>query len=206
MALSDLQPPWVLAGGAALVGFYLPHRTTRDLDLFWKGLTTLGRIPEDAADILRAVGLDVATLQTSPAFCRQAVRSATESCVVDLVAVPGRPELAPEMVRVGEHSIRVEPRQQILVSKLCALLGRSEIRDLQDVQALVESGADIEVALRAAPALDGGFSPIVLAQLLDGLPLSAVAPVVGLSPEEVTKIIAFREWLVAHLVRTAAAR
>jgi hypothetical protein len=26
---------WRLAGGGALVGFYLGHRSTRDLDLFW---------------------------------------------------------------------------------------------------------------------------------------------------------------------------
>ena len=31
--LSALQPPWTLTGGAALAGFHLKHRTTKDLDL-----------------------------------------------------------------------------------------------------------------------------------------------------------------------------
>jgi len=33
--LAGLSPPWTLSGGGALVGFYVGHRETRDLDLFW---------------------------------------------------------------------------------------------------------------------------------------------------------------------------
>jgi hypothetical protein len=32
---AQMDPPWTLVGGAALAGFHLHHRTTRDLDLFW---------------------------------------------------------------------------------------------------------------------------------------------------------------------------
>ena len=40
-ALADLDPPWTLTGGGALVGFHLKHRTTRDLDLFLHGRAML---------------------------------------------------------------------------------------------------------------------------------------------------------------------
>ena len=33
--LSKLRPAWTLSGGGALVGFYLKHRETKDLGLFW---------------------------------------------------------------------------------------------------------------------------------------------------------------------------
>ncbi len=34
--LAGLEPPWTLTGGAALVGIHLKHRTTKDLDLFFR--------------------------------------------------------------------------------------------------------------------------------------------------------------------------
>lgn len=36
--LAPVEPRWTLSGGAALAGFHLQHRTTRDLDLFWHGV------------------------------------------------------------------------------------------------------------------------------------------------------------------------
>lgn len=35
--LAAACPGWRLTGGAALAGFHLAHRTTRDLDLLWGG-------------------------------------------------------------------------------------------------------------------------------------------------------------------------
>jgi hypothetical protein len=37
-ALAGIEPRWTLTGGAALAGFHLGHRTTRDL--FWQGHDT----------------------------------------------------------------------------------------------------------------------------------------------------------------------
>lgn len=203
--LADIQPPWVLVGGAALVGFHLPHRTTRDLDLFWNGLPGLGRLPSDVADLLARTGLEVATLQSSPSFSRLAVRSHGESCTIDLVAVPAGAVGVPEAVHLGESTILVESAQQLLVAKLCALLGRSELRDLQDVKALIESGRDLEAAVIAAPSLDGGFSPLTLARVLDTFPVLLISGVVGLAPPEGAGLVAFRDLLVERLLRLAAA-
>ena len=44
VALAGLEPRWTLTGDGALVGFHLGHRTTRDLDLFWHGLTTIAEL------------------------------------------------------------------------------------------------------------------------------------------------------------------
>src|SRR4051812_20084129 len=45
-ALADIEPPFVLSGGAALSGVHLGHRTTRDLDLFWRNRAKLEGLPE----------------------------------------------------------------------------------------------------------------------------------------------------------------
>ena len=44
---------------------------------------------------------------------------------------------------VGNTTILVETPHQLLVNKLCALLSRSELRDLIDVRVLIESGIDL---------------------------------------------------------------
>jgi hypothetical protein len=50
--LASQQPRWTLTGGAALVGFHLGHRETRDLDLFRHGLARLPALePTEAAPL-----------------------------------------------------------------------------------------------------------------------------------------------------------
>jgi hypothetical protein len=53
-ALAALAPRWTLTGGGALAGFYLAHRQTKDVDLFFHGVAVLARLPEDAAAALKA--------------------------------------------------------------------------------------------------------------------------------------------------------
>ena len=61
---------------------------TRDLDLLWRDRSELGELPVAVAGSLRAEHLDVAAVQTSPAFHRFRVSDGGETCVVDLIAEP----------------------------------------------------------------------------------------------------------------------
>jgi hypothetical protein len=56
--------------------------------------------------------------------------------------------------------------EEILANKLCALLSRSEIRDLIDVRALEMAGYRIENAVSAAAIKDGGLTASQLAWVL----------------------------------------
>ena len=78
--LAGLTPPWTLTGGGALSGIYLGHRTTRDLDLFWRTRAALGRSPLEAQALLRADGLDVAVLRTAPMFAELRVTDGEGRC------------------------------------------------------------------------------------------------------------------------------
>jgi hypothetical protein len=60
-------------------------------------------------------------------------------------------------------AIRVDTAYEILVNELCALLGRSELRNLVEVRALLDQGFDLARALADAPKKDSGFSPVTLA-------------------------------------------
>lgn len=56
------------------------------------------------------------------------------------------------------NGIRVDPAEEILANKLCALLSRSEIRDLVDVRAFELAGYLVEDALAAAALKDAGLT------------------------------------------------
>ncbi len=178
---------WVLTGGAALAGFHLGHRETRDLDLFWRDRSLLERLPNDVEGRLVDAGLSVSRLQTAPTFCRLRVTDGTEVLPLDLVIDSAPVIESPEEVSPG---ILVDTAYEILVNKLTTLLSRWAVRDLVDVQALEAAGLDLDRALADAPKKDGGFSPPTLAWVLDTQPTSQLDP----------GLLAYREELIRRLL------
>jgi hypothetical protein len=199
-ALSTLRPAWTLSGGGALVGFYLEHRETRDLDLFWHGKSALGDLPQLARDRLRADGLDVSDMQTSLSFHQFRVSLGSDSCIVDLVADPSAVVETPRRFDIGAGEIEVDSPHEILVNKLCALLGRAELRDLVDLHQLLAQGGDLERALGDAPRKDGGFSPLTLAWVLEGMNIAHLARALGMSDTQARVLSDFHASLIERLV------
>ncbi|MEJ7577422.1 MAG: nucleotidyl transferase AbiEii/AbiGii toxin family protein [Pyrinomonadaceae bacterium] len=152
-----------LTGGAALVGFYLGHRETNDLDLF-----TLENEIENgfaiARDVARALDAGIEAIQTAPDFRRLLVKRGDEAVVVDLVQEDVF-QLEREKREIG--GIRIDSAEEILANKLCALLSRSEIRDLVDVRELEKAGFNLEKALSVAQQKDTGLTPAQLAWVLN---------------------------------------
>ena len=151
-----------LTGGAALVGFYLGHRKTEDLDLF-----TLENEIENGFVIVKEVAKSleatVESIITSPDFRRILVKRGDEAVVIDLVREYVF-QLEPKKPII--NGIRIDSPEEILANKLCTLLSRSEIRDLVDVQALEKAGFSLENALKVAAQKDTGLSAAQLAWVL----------------------------------------
>lgn len=197
VALASLPQEWVLTGGGALVGFYLGHRETRDLDLFFHGLARLERLPDEAFQALSEAGFSVRWVQRTPAFCRMSAEFGGQSVLVDLVAEPVPNVYPAERHTVGETHILVDSPSEILVNKLAALYSRSEIRDLVDVQALVMEGEDLAAAIGQVHLKDTGFSPADLAWVLRSLNVRALARADGYDSES---LASFRDSLVDRLI------
>lgn len=197
--LAGMQPPWTLTGGAALIGVHGVRRITRDIDLFFHGLEHLERVPDDVARRLKASGLDVVSLQTADAFQRFRVSDSSEAVLLDLVADPLDVVESPMSQEWEGARFLVDTPHEILVNKLCALIHRSELRDLSDVSDLVAAGGDFDRAMRDVPRKEAGFSPLTLAWLLRELPIEPMAEVGGLSPEASQRLSAFRDELVARV-------
>jgi hypothetical protein len=94
----------------------------------------------------------------------------------------------------------VKTPHQLLVNKLCALLSRSELRDLLDVHVLVDSGVDLTRALADCPGQDGGFSPLMFAWSTRGLPVRRLAAAQGWSDTDIADLERFRDELVARVI------
>jgi nucleotidyltransferase AbiEii toxin of type IV toxin-antitoxin system len=168
IALAGMEPAWTLFGGAALAGFYLGHRTTRDLDLAFRGRRELAEIPREVEARLVDLGLVVERIQSGRTFVRLRVGDGAAIIEVDLVADPTTPVEPPAELRAG---IQVDTARELLAQKLCALLSRTELRDLEDIAALLAAGGDLERGLVDAASRDGGFSPPTLAFVLRSFPV-----------------------------------
>ena len=191
------EQDFFLTGGAALAGFHLGHRETQDLDLF----TVEGPLTKGVA-ALREVARDLRArceeTRTAPDFCRLLVARNEESVVVDLV-VDRAPQIVADKPHVG--LVRLDPPEEILANKLCALLGRAEIRDLVDVRALEALGLSLEGALGAAQKKDGGLTPAQLAWVLSQIDISDAARIPGGgTPSELREYLL---GLIDHLTRLA---
>jgi hypothetical protein len=197
--LATIDPPWTLTGGAALAGFHLGHRSTRDLDLFWHGARSIADVRRDVVARLAADGMSVEPLRTAESHCSLRVGDGHEHVVVDLVAEPVAVIEAPQAQRIGGVSIAVDTKHEILVNNLCALLHRSELRDLMDIAALVAAGGDLARALRDAPRKDGGFSALTLGWSLSNWRVAEAAGAAGLE-DRADELEAFRQ----RLLRIAA--
>ena len=186
-----------LSGGAALVGFYFGHRTTHDLDLF-----TLENEIENgfrlAGEVARELNASVESIQTSPDFRRLLIRRETEAIVIDLVQESVF-QISPEKPVI--NGIRVDPAEEILANKLCALLSRSEIRDLVDVRELEKAEFNLKDALSAAQRKDTGLTAAQLAWVLNQIKFGDDA-----TPPGDVSVIELRNYLddlIARLKRLA---
>lgn len=175
------EQSFFLTGGAALVGFYLHHRETLDLDLF----TTDDNLEDGEAALLaaaREVGGTVERLRTSTSFRRFLVRRGPESVVADIVRDLG-PQIDSEKPVVD--GIRIDSTREIMANKLCTLLSRGELRDLVDVKALEDAGLSVMEHLELAARKDAGLTPAQLAWVLSQLDIGEDAsPPGGVSADE----------------------
>ncbi len=165
-----------LTGGGALAGYYFGHRTTEDIDLF----TPPGPELEEATRAMREAASEAgATLEpqrTFPEFRRLLARRGDETCIVDLVIdrAPVIDEDKP--VRDG---VRIDSLREIAANKLCAVIGRAEIKDLVDLEVLLRHGIDLRGAVLDAETKDAGADPATIAWVVSQIKIGPGALLPG---------------------------
>lgn len=189
-----------LTGGAALVGYYLGHRRTADLDLFATREASIDQGVRSLRAASDAIGAGVESLQESQDFRRFAVRRGADLTIVDLV-IDRAPQAFAEKQRVGD--VRLDPPREIAANKICTLLDRMEVRDLVDLKLLLASGITLRDALSDARKKHAGADPGTLAWLLGEFQIPAEHPTLAEAGVTAAELEAFRQELIDELARLA---
>jgi len=109
------------------------------------------------------------------------------------------PQLVPLEEKPVRGGLRVDSLDDLIANKLCAILGRSDVKDLVDLYFLAESGVDLLAYVVRAHGKDGGMEPATLAFVLGQMPtnpldLDLLKSVTG------DQLDAFRDHLVSGLL------
>ena len=186
-----------LSGGSAL-GIHLGHRRSLDLDLFTTDDAAFAAARASLPVIAASLDARVEILADGPAFRRVLVSGpAGQTLRVDLVHDTAERIGGPP---VESHGLRVDPLREILVNKICAILGSSEPRDLVDLFFLDRAGFPVINALGDARRKDGGLTPAQLAWAISQVPLDRL-PDGLLVPVSLQELRTFQARLVEALER-----
>lgn len=183
----DSNEQFFLTDGAALIGFYGLSRTTRDLDIFTCDEVTFTHSESCVRRAADGLGLNCSVVRAFPQFRRYHLERGDETLEVDIVL-----EVAPQTKSEKDtiDGIRLDPLDEIAVNKVCTLVGRSEVRDLWDLNQLLERGYDLETLVNLANSKDGGVdleSTVLVLSSLNWDALEQAASRVGLKEFEVVR-------------------
>jgi nucleotidyltransferase AbiEii toxin of type IV toxin-antitoxin system len=186
-----------LSGGSAL-GLHLGHRRSLDLDLFTSNGAAFAAARASLPVIAAALDARVEILADGPAFRRVLLSGpAGQTLRVDLVHDTAERSGGPP---VESQGLRLDPLREILTNKICAILGRSEPRDLVDLFFLDRAGFRVVNALDDARRKDAGLTPAQLAWAISQVPLDRL-PDGLLVPVSLEELRDFRARLVETLER-----
>lgn len=172
-----------LTGGGAL-GVHLGHRRSFDLDLFTADDAAFRAALASLPVIASELGGRVEVLTDAPAFRRVLlVGPDGETLRLDLVLDTAERSGPPPREASG---LWLDPPEEIVVNQICAIVGRSELRDLVDLFFLEQTGHRVLDALDAARRKDPGVTPAQLAWAITQVPLDRLPDgmLVSLSLEE----------------------
>ncbi len=196
--LVTIRPPWRLSGRSAL--WDLQPQPLTDLDLAWHERPRLGLLSQEIWHRLLGAGLEVARVHGDDSFLSLIVTGNGQTCRLRLIAEPGPPLEPFGRASVDGLSIGVESPHEVFVDKLCMLLDRLDLQDLEDVQRLMRSGAELGKALAEAPRKLRGFSSLALAESLGHLQISRLG--LARDPDHAEELERFKQRLIAGILRS----
>jgi len=165
--------PFFLTGGTALSAFYLHHRYSQDLDFFTLDGEALQRVPSRIESFGKELRAEIESIQSEPAFKRFIVSADQERIVVDFVK-DVEYQVNPEKSMFGR--IKVDSFEDIASNKICAILGRMEIKDYIDLFFISEAGHDVEKFVALAKNKDAGISKATLSFVIKDFKLDKTPP------------------------------
>lgn len=163
-----------LTGGTALSGFYLHHRYSQDIDLFTIQSEPFAHIHAFVLQTAQRIDAKLTAIQTEPMFRRYLLSRKTKSPVSEAnreeesIIVDGVKDIAVQIVQGKPKfgNVVVDSLEDICCNKICAIVGRGEIKDYIDLYFLHQYGYSIKKYLSFAQKKDSGVSKATIAYVL----------------------------------------
>lgn len=198
-AFFTLAKSFYLTGGTALSAFYLQHRYSVDLDLFTRDIPAFQRAEGLVDEACTQLGISSHPVEITPFFKHF------------LVGPPGNPltlHFSKDVLfRVKPPSrfgdILVDSIEDIAANKICAALGRTEIKDLIDLYFLDVAGHSISAYFDLAQQKDGGLAYETLAFTLSQFDILTV-PSFMIKPVTVDDLKQYLETTIEWLIRKSS--
>ncbi|MGI0013829.1 MAG: nucleotidyl transferase AbiEii/AbiGii toxin family protein [Nitrososphaera sp.] len=198
-AFFRLAQSFYLTGGTALSAFYLQHRHSVDLDLFTRDESAF----EKAGDYVNAacVKLSIPFLPVEITSFFKHFRVGPKENPLTLHFSKDVPFHIKPPNRFGE--ILVDSIEDITTNKICATLGRTEIKDLIDLYFLDKAGHSVAGYFELAQQKDGGLAYETLAYTLSQFKISKI-PSFMIKLLTVDDLNQYQETTIEWLLRKAA--
>lgn len=195
-AFFQLDQDFYLTGGTALSAFYLQHRFSVDLDLFTHDDAAFPKAEALVRETSARLGIAFAPVEITSFF--KHFRVGPQEAPLTLHFSKDVPFQIKPPNRFGD--ILVDAIEDITANKICAALGRTEIKDLIDLYFLDQASYAIPNYFDAAGQKDGGLAHETLAFTLSQFEIFEI-PAFMIKPITVEDLNQFLETTIAWLIR-----
>ena len=188
-----------LTGGTALSAFYLQHRYSVDLDLFTRREEAFPKADDFVNATCAQLNLPCLPVEMTPFF--KHFRVGPPQTPLTLHFSKDVPFHIKPPNRFG--GIIVDSIEDIAANKICATLGRTEIKDLVDLYFLDSAGYSVADYFDLAQQKDGGLAYETLAYTLNQFHITKI-PSFMINPMTVEQLNQYKETMIEWLLRKAA--
>ncbi|MEK7727648.1 MAG: nucleotidyl transferase AbiEii/AbiGii toxin family protein [candidate division KSB1 bacterium] len=195
-AFFQLAQGFYLTGGTALSAFYLQHRFSVDLDLFTNDAATFPHAEALVKETSAKLGIAYVPVEITSFF--KHFRVGPKEAPLTLHFAKDVPFRIKPPNRFGD--VLVDALEDIAANKICAALGRTEIKDLIDLYFLDQAGYSIPKYFDAAQQKDGGLAYETLAFTLSQFEILEI-PTFMIIPVAVEDLKQFLENTISWLIR-----
>jgi len=166
--LFDVTDKFYATGGTILSGFYLSHRYSVDLDFFTKDETAFNNAKIIVTKVYDNLQKEFSIISDTFYFKHFDIIDNPNN---DILPLHFSYDVVYQFIEDKNRfdNIIVDTIEEILINKICAVVGRSEIKDLIDLYFLEKENYDIMKYIPYAHEKDGGVEKEVLAYCLNNI-------------------------------------
>lgn len=182
-----------LTGGTALSAFYLEHRLSEDLDFFTNDDAAFRHADSLVSDVCTALRISASSITSTSYFKHFNVGEEDDFLTIHFSKDVSYHVKFPTHLGI----VIVDSLEDIAANKICAVLGRTEMKDLIDLFFLDKAGHKVDHYFGYAEQKDGGLTHEALAYALSQFDVTEI-PKFVIKPLTIQELKNYLESLIEH--------